>query len=235
MATPYIKICGLSTSETVETAVSAGADAIGFVFAESVRKVTPQQARELITRAPAAVETVGVFRAQPIEEVIETARIAGVSTIQFHGFAPHEHLKTAQAEGFRTLRAFGIDEYAALSENERELWSRERLLVDAVEPGGGIPFDPDGLAKRTPNGWWLLAGGLTAENVAALIDRLRPNGVDVSSGVESSRGVKSTQLIRDFIAAARSAGVQREVRVSDERDANEEIGASEEIDASEEG
>lgn len=204
--TPYIKICGLSTPEAVEAAVDAGADAVGFVFAPSPRLVTAQLARELGTLVPAGVERVGVFRKQHIDEVLETAREASLTTIQFHGYEPLEDIERAKREGYRVLRAFGIDEYGALSGEERSRWDEERLLVDAVEPGGGVPFDPAELESRTPRGWWLLAGGLTPGNVAELIERLQPSGVDVSSGVEIERGVKSTTLIRAFVDAAKHAG-----------------------------
>jgi phosphoribosylanthranilate isomerase len=203
MPTPFVKICGLSTPESVDCAVEHGADAVGFVFADSVRRVTPEQARALAARVPDGKETVGVFRSQPIDEVIETARAAKVTTIQFHGYEPLGDVKRAQAEGFRTLRAFGIDEFAGLDAATRESWATERVLIDAVEPGGGVPFDVDQLDRDTLSGWWLLAGGLTPENVASLISRLRPRGVDVSSGVEKSRGVKSLSRIAAFIAAAK--------------------------------
>src|SRR5690554_1600298 len=108
MSTPFVKICGLSTPESVECAAVSGADAVGFVFAESVRHVSAAQARALVARVPKNVETVGVFRGQPIDEVIATAQAAGVSTIQFHGYEPFAHLQRAQDEGFRTLHAFGI-------------------------------------------------------------------------------------------------------------------------------
>jgi len=203
--TTFVKICGLSTPESVDQAVAHGADAVGFVFAESVRKVTPELARELVNRVPNTVETVGVFREQPIDEVIAIARAAGVATIQFHGREPFADLRRAQHEGFRALRAFGVDEFLALSEVDRAAWAGERILVDAVEPGGGATFDPQLIEHGAPSGWWLLAGGLTPENVADLIARLRPSGVDVSSGVERQRGVKSLERIAAFLAAARSA------------------------------
>lgn len=203
--TTFVKICGLSTPESVDQAVAHGADAVGFVFAESVRKVTPELARELVNRVPNTVETVGVFREQPIDEVIAIARAAGVATIQFHGREPFADLRRAQHEGFLALRAFGVDEFLALSEVDRAAWAGERILVDAVEPGGGATFDPQLIEHGAPSGWWLLAGGLTPENVADLIARLRPSGVDVSSGVERQRGVKSLERIAAFLAAARSA------------------------------
>ena len=205
MTTPFVKICGLSPPESVDCAVEAGADAVGFVFAPgSPRLVTAHVAKALIARVPGGVETVGVFRKQPIDEVIETAAEAGVSTIQFHGYEPHEDLQRAKASGFQVMRAFAIDEFTALGAEAREVWDAERLLIDAIEPGGGVPFDPRTLTGGAPSGWWLLAGGLTPHNVAGLIERLQPRGVDVSSGVERSRGVKSLELISAFISAAKS-------------------------------
>lgn len=202
MDQPFVKICGLSTPESVDCAVKHGADAIGFVFADSVRKVTAEQARELVARVPDGVATVGVFRGQPLAQVLATATAAGVSTIQFHGHEPYADVQAAKTAGFEALRAFGIDEFTGLSDQDRAQWQAERLLVDAVEPGGGVPFDPEQLEQHTPEAWWLLAGGLTPENVAPLIRLLKPSGVDVSSGVESSRGVKSLEKIEAFIAAA---------------------------------
>lgn len=208
MGSPFIKICGLSTPETVDAAVRAGANAVGFVFAPSPRLVSPEQAGLLADRVPGGIETVGVFRGQAIDEVLATARTAGVTTIQFHGSEPYDDVARAQAAGFRTLRAFAVEEFRTLSENERARWEGERLLIDAVTPGSGVPFDPALLSGTAPDGWWLLAGGLTPDNVRGLVQTLRPDGVDVSSGVEVTRGVKSAELIERFISEARSQATE---------------------------
>ncbi len=152
---------------------------------------------------PAEVETVGVFRNQPIGEVIETARAAAVSTVQLHGDEPLSDLRLLEDAGFRTLRAFSAEAYSALPADEKADWETGRILLDAVEPGAGVTFDPTAIKAQPPRGHWLLAGGLTPANVGALIAALRPHGVDVSSGVESSRGVKDIGLIRDFVHAAK--------------------------------
>lgn len=201
----FVKICGLSTPESVAQAVKYGADALGFVFAESVRKVTPERARALIANVPDTVETVGVFRNQPIDEVIAAACTAGVSAIQFHGHEPMSDLRRAEQEGFRALRAFGVDEFSLLTPADRAAWAAERILVDAVVPGSGDMFDPQLLTHGAPEGWWLLAGGLSPANVGEAIATLRPHGVDVSSGVEHQRGVKSLDLIAEFLIAAKGA------------------------------
>ncbi|WP_411731113.1 phosphoribosylanthranilate isomerase [Paeniglutamicibacter sp.] len=202
----YVKICGLRTPETVAAAVAAGANAVGFVFAPgSPRTVEPELVKCLVAEVPEHVETVGVFRNQPVEEVIDVARRAGVGSVQLHGNEPYADLEALQAQGFATLRAFSIDGYRGLDDAERKRWESGRILLDAVEPGAGVTFDASELVAAPPAGTWILAGGLNPGNVAHLVGTLRPAGVDVSSGVESSRGTKDVRLIEAFIAAARSA------------------------------
>lgn len=203
----YVKICGLGTAETVAAAVAAGANAVGFVFAPgSPRTVGPELAKDLVARVPEHVETVGVFRNQPVGEVIDIALRAGVGTVQLHGEEPEADIEALQARGFATLRAFSIDGYRALGDSERHRLEAGRILLDAVEPGAGVTFDAAELVTAPPAGTWILAGGLNPGNVAGLVGTLHPSGVDVSSGVESSRGTKDIGLIEAFIAAARSAG-----------------------------
>lgn len=202
----FIKICGLSEPETLAAAVDAGADAVGFVFAPgSPRTVTAEVAHELVAQVPDTVETVGVFRGQPLDEVIATARAAGVRTVQLHGGEPVADLDRLRTEKFGTIRALSVDEYLVLTKEDPEGLKRHRLLLDAPIPGAGIPFDPAPILSHPPFVGWILAGGLTPSNVAELIGQVHPTGVDVSSGVESSRGVKDALLIAQFIAAARNA------------------------------
>jgi phosphoribosylanthranilate isomerase len=197
----YVKICGLRTADTLDAAVAAGADAVGFVFAPgSPRLIGAEAARELARRVPAAVETVGVFRRQPIEEVLATASAARLTTVQLHGDEEDEAFERLRAEGFRTIRALAWDGYLARPRMD----PADRLLLDAPVPGSGTRFDTGLLAERPPQGFWLLAGGLDPDNVGAAVRAAAPDGVDVSSGVESERGVKSADLIRRFVAAARN-------------------------------
>jgi phosphoribosylanthranilate isomerase len=205
----WVKICGLSTPETVDAAVAAGTDAVGFVFAPgSPRTVDAETARALVARVPEGVETVGVFRGQHVEAVLELARASGVSTVQLHGDETAADVAAVQAAGFRVIRAVSASRYAAETEEERAGFGEDALLLDAVDPGAGAVFDAAPLLAAPPTRPWLLAGGLTPDTVAALLGSLRPVGgvgVDVSSGVESSRGVKDARLIADFVAAARTA------------------------------
>lgn len=202
----FVKICGLSEPVTLAAALEAGADAVGFVFAAgSPRTVDAATVRELVQAVPASVHTVGVFRRQPLDEVMHTARAAGVSTVQLHGGEPVADLDGLREQGFDTIRALSLDEYLSALANDPSGLSRHRLLIDAPVPGAGEPFDTSALLAQPPHGQWLLAGGLHPDNVAALIAETRPGGVDVSSGVESSRGVKDAALITAFVTAARSA------------------------------
>jgi phosphoribosylanthranilate isomerase len=207
----FVKICGLREPVTVAAAIDAGADAVGFVFAPgSPRTVDPATVRELVQAVPVAtqnggVQTVGVFRRQPLDEVVRVAMAAGVSTIQLHGDEPVAELDRLRELGFDTIRALSLDEYLSALASDPSGVRRHRLLVDAPVPGAGEPFDTTALSAHPPHGEWLLAGGLHPGNVAALITEARPAGVDVSSGVESSRGVKDAALIAAFVAAARAA------------------------------
>jgi phosphoribosylanthranilate isomerase len=201
----FVKICGLQTPETVRTAVRAGADAIGFVFAPgSPRTVDVRTASALREGVPEGVEAVGVFRDQPIDEVVAVARAASLSTVQLHGSEPDEEVERLHDEGLRPLRALSAAVYGSASAERRRRVGEHRLLIDAAEPGAGVPFEETELRER-PGGFWLLAGGLTPGNAGRLIELFRPSGVDVSSGVESSRGVKDPALIEAFVQAARAA------------------------------
>ncbi|NIJ05833.1 phosphoribosylanthranilate isomerase [Frigoribacterium faeni] len=203
----WVKICGLSTPETVDAAVAAGADAVGFVLAPgSPRTVGPATVRELRARVPEGIETVGVFRGQGVGEVLDLARASSISTVQLHGDESLDDVAAVQAAGFRVIRAVSAARYAGEAEEARAAFREDALLLDAVEPGAGAVFDARPLLAAPPARDWLLAGGLTPDTVGELLASLRSVGavgVDVSSGVESSRGVKDVGLIAEFVAAAR--------------------------------
>jgi phosphoribosylanthranilate isomerase len=206
LADVWIKICGLSEPASVEAAVASGADAVGFVFAPgSPRFVEAATARALVETVPPGVETVGVFRDQPLAEVLRVAREAGVATIQVHGHEDPEFVEAVRQAGFAVIRAISAARFAEEDDGHAARFGGVRLLLDAPDPGAGATFEASALGSRRPAPGWVLAGGLTPANVARLVETLAPSGVDVSSGVESSRGVKSVGLIRDFVAAIRGA------------------------------
>ncbi|WP_432032442.1 phosphoribosylanthranilate isomerase [Streptomyces antibioticus] len=195
----FVKICGLKTERDVDTAVEAGADAVGFVFSASPRRIDPATAARLCRRVPEHVLTVGVFRDEPLADVRSVAAEAGIGAVQLHGSEGREYYDDLGAGGWKLIRAaaFG-DSVPRCGEMGEDL-----LLLDAPVPGSGVAWDWSGGPAPAPGEKWLLAGGLTPENVRAAVDVARPWGVDVSSGVEAARGVKDPALIRSFVAVAR--------------------------------
>lgn len=199
----YVKVCGLSDVASVEVALAAGADAVGVVMhPASPRHVDEATAREVVAAA-AGLDTVLVVKHTPAAEAARTAVRIGASVLQLHN------------------AAYGPDDFAAALEVLPRVWratslepgtdvrvgayGEELLLLDAPVPGAGEQWDLSALEGRRPEGRWLLAGGLSPDNVAEAVVRARPSGVDVSSGVESAPGVKDHDRIRAFVAAARSA------------------------------
>ncbi|MFI6394154.1 phosphoribosylanthranilate isomerase [Nonomuraea sp. NPDC050547] len=193
----YVKICGLSEEEHVRTAVEAGADAIGLVLTNSPRRITPERAAELAALVPPHVLTVGVFKGEDPDTVRAAALTAGVRAIQLHGRHPHSDFTALKDLGLTLVRAVAADADLRCGAYDEDL-----LLVDAPRAGAGEPWDWSAVRGR-PTGRWLLAGGLTPQNVRAAVAAAAPWGVDVSSGVEVARGVKDSALIRAFLTSAR--------------------------------
>ena len=197
----FVKVCGLSTPESVLTAVAAGADAVGFVLTPSPRQVTPAVARELLAHVPDGVAAVGVFRYEPAADAIALARAGGLRWVQLHGDRTPADVRAVHDAGLKVIRAVtmaaGPDAFAS--------WGEELLLIDAAVPGSGEAWDyASVLAKGLAGREWLLAGGLHPGNVADAAVRAGAWGVDVSSGVESTRGVKDLAKIREFVSSAKS-------------------------------
>lgn len=180
----FVKICGLKTEESVQAAVDAGADAIGFVFADSSRRIDVDTATRLRQHIPGSVRVVGVFLDPALEEV-ETALACGLTDIQLHR-------RTLPLEAFRR---FGLPIIEASRETEADV-----VLLDAPVPGSGETLDWNALHRPDKPFW--LAGGLDSENVTEAIRLVKPDGVDVSSGVETN-GEKDNDKIRTFIKRAK--------------------------------
>lgn len=196
----YVKLCGLRTEADVAVAVSAGADAIGFVLSESVRQIDVDTARRLVAGVPPHILTVGVFRGVPVERIGHLSTAAGIGAIQLHGAYPREAFAELSALPTRLLRATALTPDTDVRVGA---YGEDMLLLDSPTAGSGERWDLAVLAGVRPRGKWLLAGGLEVENVAAAIADARPWGVDVSSGIEAERGVKDHGLMREFVAAAK--------------------------------
>jgi len=201
----FVKICGVTEEEDAALAVAMGADAIGFIFAPSSRQVTKGAVRDIVRRLPADTLTVGVFRDQPSQFVIDTIQHAGLRAVQLHG-----HESPRDAEEIRPYCQALIVAFPAGDPGLAHVddYGADAILLDSHAPGSGKVFDWS-LADGVPsNRRVILAGGLTPGNVAAGIDEVRPWGVDVASGVEidGRPGRKDPIKVRDFIHAAREAG-----------------------------
>lgn len=198
----FVKICGITNEDDALLAVALGADAVGFVFAPSVRQIAVQKVYDITRRLPAEILTVGVFRDEHPKRVVEMAQTAGLRAVQLHGHeSPDDVAQVSQH--FRTvIKAVTAGTVDATRAN---VFGTSMVLVDAPAPGSGKMFDWS-LAGELPEGLnVILAGGLNPENVVAGINQVRPFGVDVSSGVEASPGRKDPILMKRFIEAARSA------------------------------
>lgn len=200
-----IKICGLTREEDVDAAVAAGADAIGFVlYPASPRYVTPQQVAALARRIPPFVEVVGLFVNESPAVVHAACDIVPFSLLQFHGDEDTAYCRQFSRPYIRAARVRpGLD----LVEFARAFPDARGLLLDAFVEGyggGGHVFDWTLIPPQLP-GFLVLSGGLTAANVGAAIERVRPVAVNVSSGVEMGKGIKDHAKIAAFVAAVRKA------------------------------
>ncbi|MCD6404292.1 MAG: phosphoribosylanthranilate isomerase [Planctomycetes bacterium] len=200
------KICGIMRVEDALAAVQAGADAVGFVFAESPRRVTPEEASRIVSILPPFVCPVGVFVDAASGEVQRTAREVGLHCVQLAGGESPEYIgKLAGLTVIKTIHVAGSEDVERAARYE-DAW----ILLDTASAkaagGTGEVFPWRYAAGLAAARQVILAGGLGPCNVAQAIDEVRPWGVDVSSGVETSPGIKDAGKIRDFIAAVRSAG-----------------------------
>lgn len=203
LATPRIKVCGLTRVEDVQAAVAAGVDAVGLVFyPDSPRHVTIAQAAELCRHVPPFVTIVGLFVNASRAEVHRVIEAVPLNLLQFHGDETAD-----QCEGFGVpyLKAARVRPGVDLLEFAAQFASARALLLDTWTPaygGSGESFDWSLVPASCPLPV-ILSGGLTPDNVADAIRQVRPVAVDVSSGVESAKGIKDAAKIRAFVSAVR--------------------------------
>ncbi len=206
-----VKICGLTTPEAVEVAVGAGARYLGFVFFEkSPRNLGARAAAALAVEVPPGVAKVGLVVNADDARLKEITDRVPLDMLQLHGQEGPERVAEIRARfGLPVMKAVGIAEEADLQRADEYAEVADQLLLDAKSapgaalPGGnGLAFDWRLLAGRSWARPWMLAGGLTPDNVARAINLTGAAQVDVSSGVESAPGIKDAALIRAFLTAA---------------------------------
>lgn len=185
-----VKICGLSNIEAVETAVSAGADYIGFVFAPSKRQVTVEQAIELAKFIPSHIQKVGVFVSPSRAELLEAVDKVGLDFVQVHGQVVDKLFENLPCG---SIQAVQVDGNGHVPNSQADY-----LLFDAPVAGSGQTFDWGRLDTTELAQPFFIAGGLNEDNVARAIQHFSPFAVDVSSGVETN-GQKDHEKIRRFI------------------------------------
>jgi phosphoribosylanthranilate isomerase len=201
----WVKICGITNEEDALLTVALGADALGFNMAPgSPRQVAPDTVGEILHRLPPGIITVGVFRDEQRERVVEIVNTLGLGGAQLSGREPLSDVRWIRQRVPFVIQGFpaGDPALAAVANGPVDI-----VLIDAEEPGSGTTFDW-ALADAVPAGVrLLLAGGLHSGNVAQAIKRVRPWGVDVATGVETSPGSghKDPRKLRAFIRAAREA------------------------------
>ena len=194
-----VKICGLSTKEAVKTAVSAGADYIGFVFAPSKRQVTLEEAAELAKLIPAGVKMVGVFVSPSREELLEAIEKVGLDLVQVHGQVADDLFVELPCANIQVVQVDGEGHVPNSQANY--------LLFDAPVAGSGQTFDWAQLDTTELAQPFFIAGGLNEDNVEEAIQHFSPFAVDVSSGVETN-GQKDHEKIRRFIERVKN-GISR--------------------------
>lgn len=200
-----VKICGITNLTDARLALDAGADMLGLVFCEaSPRRVTVEAGAAIAAALPPGTVKVGVFVDPPEALVWEAIRACGLNLLQFHGQEPPEFCTQF---GLMSIKAFRVRDAGVLEQLPR--YPTDAWLLDAFVPGQaggtGCTFNWDVAVEARKLGKPIfLAGGLTAENVAQAVERVRPFAVDVSSGVELSPGRKDPAKVRAFITAAKS-------------------------------
>ena len=201
-----IKICGITRPTDAEVAVAAGVDALGLVFyPPSSRAVSLEVAEQLSGMCPAMVSVVALFVDPDPGFVDEVAKTVKPQILQYHG---RESRATCERAGLPYMKALRVGDGSDIEQLAAQYPSASALLLDTfvegVAGGTGRRFDWN-MIPETLSRPWLLAGGLSAENVSSAVLATRPFGVDVSGGVESAPGTKDAQKIMDFVRSARAA------------------------------
>lgn len=208
-----VKICGLSEPQTLQTAISAGARFVGFVFyAPSPRYVEFDIAYELARQVPTGVRSVGLFVNPSNEEISHVTSTIQLDMIQLHGDESPGRVAEIKAltnmPVMKALRVASADDLEGLDGFEA---AADWILFDSKPPKADLPggtgesFDWNILSGREFKKPWMLGGGLNADNIKEALSILSPTAVDVSSGVESSRGVKDSEKIKSFIQCVKEA------------------------------
>jgi len=195
-----LKICGITNKEDAVMVSNLGADALGFVFAESKRKITPEKAREIIEMLPPFITTVGIFMDTSLTEINEISEFTSIDAVQLHGNETPEYCDKIKKKIIKSILINETDAKESLL-SKMQYYSVSAFILDPGK-GSGKTFDWE-IAKEIEKPI-IIAGGLTPDNVKKVITNLHPYGVDVSTGVEKDYGIKDREKVEKFITEVRS-------------------------------
>ena len=214
-----VKICGITKQEQGSAIALLGATALGFICVHrSPRYVLPQQIRAVVAQLPGhtttgqLVDRIGVFADADIAEISETVAIAQLNGVQLHGSEPPQFCRQLRCAlpQIEIIKALRIKTPEALNQAKRYEAVVDTLLLDAYHPhalgGTGKTLDWSSLRKFNPDCGWLLAGGLTPDNVLTALAELQPSGIDLSSGVEQAPGDKDLVRVRQLFEQLQQRG-----------------------------
>jgi phosphoribosylanthranilate isomerase len=200
-----VKVCGITNPEDGAFAAGIGADAIGLVFAESPRKVSVEEAREIGAALPGCVLKVGVFVNEESEEVLRIAREVGLDYTQLHGDETPETVTFLREGGVKVMKALRVRDEGSLAAMEG--YGADLVMLDAwsekARGGTGERFDWTLAKSLRGRGNIVVSGGLSPENVREAISFFEPYGVDASSSLEEAPGKKNEERVRRFVSAAK--------------------------------
>lgn len=199
-----VKICGITNLEDALYAAACGADALGFIFyPKSPRFVEITKAKEIISKLPPFITTVGVFVNQSIEAIVNTVRECNTNIVQLHGDETPDYCSKLPVKAIKAIRVKDEDSLKKVAE-----YKTTSFLLDAYSEdsygGTGKIFNWNLAIKAKGYGRIILSGGLTPDNVREAIEKVKPYGVDASSGVEEREGKKGKEKVREFIKRVRS-------------------------------
>ena len=197
-----VKICGIKQPEQGKAIAIAGATALGFICVPNTpRYVTKQQIWAVVEQLPKQIDQIGVFANSSVEEICQIVEFAGLTGVQLHGDESPEfcHQLRSMLPGIEIIKALRIKNSQALEQVQIYFSSVDTLLLDAYNPqmlgGTGATLDWKTLQQFQPGCPWLLAGGLTPDNVLDALKQVNPNGIDLSSGVERAPGDKDLDKV----------------------------------------
>ena len=194
-----VKICGITNLEDALAAVEYGADALGFIFAPSPRRVTPETVKAIVNELPPFVTRVGVFADSGLEEIGETMSICGLDLAQLHGNEPPDLCAALFPKAIKTFTPSNLPPFAELKRYKVISYMLDKAKGSDIRPEQIWPIARD----MGDYGRVILAGGLTPDNVAQAIKVARPYAVDVASGVEAEPVKKDHGKMKDFINEAK--------------------------------